>query len=346
MIRNSEKYKASLRSLFPRLPEKRSASLLITGATGLIGSCLADALLLSNEENHTSYSLILTGRSEERLRERFSWAEKENTRYLAQDINEPVTADVKPDFIIHAASNADPVAYALYPAQTLLTNIYGTKNMLDLAVKTGARLLLTSTFEVYGKIEDNDVYSENMSGVLDLTAIRSCYPESKRSAELLLRCYVQQYGVSAVIARLSSIYGPTMLKNDSKAHVQFIRNGLAGENIVLKSEGKPRRTYTYVIDAVAGLLHILMDGVPGEAYNVSNEKSVASIAEVAGTVARLCGTKVVFDLPDAVEARGFSKPQNCILDNAKLRALGFSGKYTLEEGLGETIGILRESNRN
>ncbi len=347
MINKSKIYKSSLKKLLPELPEKKDAVVLITGATGLIGSCIADAFFLSNAENGSSYTVYVMGRSEEKLRRRFAYAgETPLLHCVAQDINDPLTEDISPDYIIHAASNADPVAYALYPAQTLLTNIYGTKNMLDLAVKTGARLLLTSTFEVYGKIEDNDVYSENMTGVIDLTAIRSCYPESKRSAELLLRCYVQQYGVGAVTARLSSIYGPTMLKNDSKAHAQFIRNGLAGENIVLKSEGKPRRTYTYVVDAAAGILRILKDGVSGEVYNVSNENSIASIAEVAQTVAEICGTRVVFDLPDDLEARGFSKPQNCILDNGKLRSLGFCGRYPLERGLRETIEILREETQN
>ena len=342
MIFESEIYKSSLRKLFSILPEKKDAIILITGATGLIGSCIADAFLLSDIEIGTNYTVIALGRSEEKLKQRFSYA-SDHIVFQAQDINDPYNGDVKPDIIIHAASNADPVAYALHPAETLLTNIYGTKNMLDLAKGCGARLLLTSTFEVYGKIENNDVYSENMSGVIDQTSIRSCYPESKRSAELLLRCYVQQYGISAVIARLCSIYGATMLKNDSKAHAQFIRNGLAGENIVLKSEGKPRRTYCYVIDAVAGLLQILRNGADGEAYNVSNENSVASIAEVARTVAKICETKVVFDLPDEVEKKGFSKPQNCILDNSKLRSLGFCGRYPLEDGLRETISILRES---
>lgn len=337
----SQTYRSSLRSLFPLLPEKRDAAVLVTGATGLIGSCIVDALLLSNAEAQTGYHAIALGRSEEKLRQRFLYA-KSGVSFIAQDINEPFTGTVRPDIILHAASNADPVSYALYPAQTLLTNIYGTKNMLDVARDCGAKLLLTSTFEVYGKIEGNDVYSEDMSGAIDQTQIRSCYPESKRSAELLLRCYVQQYGLDAAIARLCSIYGPTMLANDSKAHAQFIRNGLAGENIVLKSEGKPRRTYCYAIDAVAGLLTILKNGVSGEAYNVSNEKSVASIAEVARTVAEICGTEVVFDLPDEIEKKGFSKPQNCILDNTKLRGLGFRGRYTLEDGLRETIAILKE----
>ncbi len=339
MVYNNGIYLRALRTLFPLLPENKEETVLITGATGLIGSCLADAFLRSNMENGTAYGVIAMGRSEEKLRARFSYAP--GVRFLAQDINTPVTADIKPGAIIHAASNADPVTYALRPAETLLTNVYGTKNMLDLALRSGARLLLTSSFEVYGKTENQSVYTEETYGAIDLGAIRSCYPESKRAAELLLRCYVQQYGISAVTARLCSIYGPTMLPNDSKAHAQFIRNGLEDKNIVLKSDGKSRRTYCYVIDAAAGLLHVLKSGKDGEAYNVANEHSVASIAEMARTVAALCGTGVVFELPDEIEQKGFSKPQDCILDNAKLRALGFTGRYTPQAGLQETIEILK-----
>ena len=344
IILHSERYKASLRTLFPLLPEKVDSAVLITGATGLIGSCLADAILLSNAERKTDFKVIALGRNEVKLKNRFSYAQND-IEYRVQDINEPVSRRIKPDIIFHAAGNADPVSYALYPVQTLLSCIYGTKNMLDLAEESDATMLFTSTFEVYGKIDGNDVYSENMSGVIDQTALRSCYPESKRNAELLVRCYVRQYGVSAVIARLCSIYGPTMQPNDSKAHAQFIRNGVGGENIVLKSAGSSRRTYCYVTDAIAGMLLILKKGKNGEAYNVSNEKSCASIAQVAHVIADICGREVVYDQPDEIESSGFSKPQNCILDNEKLRLLGFRGRYSLEEGLRETIEILKEANQ-
>ena len=155
------------------------------------------------------------------------------------------------------------------------------------------------------------------------------------------RCYVDEYDVNVNVARLSSIYGPTMADNDSKAHAQFLRNALLGKDIVLKSKGLPRRTYCYVVDAVTGILTVLFKGVKCESYNISNEKSVSSIAEVAQTVADIAGRKVIFELPSEIEEKGFSKPQNCILDNHKLRGLGWEGKYTLAEGMLETYTILK-----
>ena len=134
-----------------------------------------------------------------------------------------------------------------------------------------------------------------------------------------------------------------MAVDDSKAHAQFLRNALAGQDIVLKSEGRQRRTYTYVIDAVTAILAILFRGAEKESYNVSYEEAVASIAEVARTVAEIAGTQVTFDLPTAIEAKGFSKPQDCILDNSKLKSLGWQGRYSVFTGFKACFDILKNS---
>lgn len=323
-------------------------TILVTGATGMIGSAIIDALLWSNRNYDNRLSVLALGRNREKLSERFFYADNyDRLGFITQDITEPFNTQNQTDYIIHAASNADPVAYATHPTETLLTNIYGTNNMLQYCrehLKT--RILLTSTFEVYGKTEGKERYAEDDSGEVDLNQVRSCYPESKRSAEILLRCYHKQYGVDGVIARLCSIYGPTMSDNDSKAHAQFIRNGLQGQDIVLKSKGQQKRTYCYLMDTISGIITVLFKGKSGEAYNISYEKSVTTIAEVAGAVAAACGTKVIYDLPNETERQGFSRPQNCILDNAKLCALGWRGQYTLQDGITATLDILRESAAN
>ena len=340
---NNPDYMDQIRKVAAQLPQ-RDSTICITGATGMIGSCLTDTLLCADEEYGNRFRVVAMGRNEDKLRERFAYADGLPFLDLAvRDVLDPPVFDAEPDYILHLASNADPRSYALYPAETLLANVLGTYHMLDYCrAHTKTRLLMTSTFEVYGKDGDRDVFREDDSGEIDLNQIRSCYPESKRTAEILMRCYHQEYGVDCVIARLSSIYGPTMASDDSKAHAQFIRNGLRKESIVLKSEGLQKRTYCYLMDAVSAILTVLFRGESGQAYNISNENSVATIAEVAETVARICGTEVVRDLPDDVERRGFSRPQNCILDNGKLRALGWRGEYTLEQGLRSTIGILAE----
>lgn len=329
-------YSESIKELACEVSIKEK-SILVTGATGLIGSCIIDVLLGANKygANNKIYAL---GRSKNKIEARFG-----NTVIpVVQDIVTPIADDYEFDYIFHGASNADPRSYATQPVETILTNILGNKNILDYCRNhKQTKMLLTSTFEVYGEISGVDVYAEGMSGIIDQTVLRNGYPESKRSCELLLRSYVDEYAISAIIARLPSVYGPTMLKSDSKAHAQFIRNALNGENIVLKSKGDQRRTYSYVVDVVSALLKIMECGAAGEIYNVSNEKSVASIAEVAKTCAEIAGVEVVFDLPDEIEAKGFSKSKNCILDNSKLKSLGWEGKYSLYEGLSETIEYLR-----
>jgi len=312
--------------------------ILVTGSTGLIGSCIIDVLLAANIYFGKEFEVFALGRNEEKLISRFG--QTQWLHYIIQDAANPITID-NLNFIIHAASNADPKSYALYPAETILTNILGAKSVLDYCRGGKTRALLTSTFEVYGKLEQ-DEYDEEDYGVIDLNLMRNCYPESKRTAEMLFKSYADEYGVDCVITRLSSIYGPTMKDNDSKAHAQFIRNALAGQNIILKSKGDQIRTYCYVMDAVSGILTVLFKGKTGEVYNVANENSIASIAELAQIIADYAGTNVVFDLPDEVENKGFSKPQNCVLKTEKINGLGWHGKYDLMTGINETMTILKE----
>ena len=214
-------YKDSIEKLVNELPIDRG-SFFITGATGLIGSCLIDVLITANKKG-SSFKIYALGRSKERIIKRFG----NEVKPVEQDITIPLDEEEKFDYIIHCASNADPKSYALQPVETILTNVIGSKNVLDCCKKhPNTRMLLTSTFEVYGSIDGISSYREEMSGVIEQTVLRNGYPESKRCCELLLRSYVDEYNVNAVIVRLPSVYGPTMLKSDSKAHAQFIRNAL------------------------------------------------------------------------------------------------------------------------
>ena len=337
MIYNNPIYRRSISKIACSLPVK-TGRILITGAGGLIGSCMADVFQLANEQFGCSFEIYALGRNEKKLNDRFSSMGSVHT--IVQNVMDPITVGGL-DYIIHSASNADPESYALYPAETIMTNVLGAKSVLDYCKDNkSARVLLTSTFEVYGRLEQ-DTYSENDFGLIDVSSLRSCYPESKRSAELLFKAYHDEYSVDCVIARLCSIYGPTMLDNDSKAHAQFIRNALNGEDIVLKSKGDQKRTYCYVVDAVSALLTVLFNGEAGEAYNVANERSITTIADLAGVIAGLSNTKVVFEQPDDIEKKGFSKPQNIVLDAGKLKTLGWNGEYDLQNGIQETLEILK-----
>lgn len=335
---NNQRYVMTLESLFDFVPEKESV-FLITGATGLIGSFLVDLLYLYSVEKKINHKIITIGRSKKKLKERFPYNSK-NIDFFEHDLINPLSINEKIDYIIHAASNADPKQYALFPVETILTNINGMRNILEIGKKTGAKLLFTSTFEVYGKLENTDKYKENDYGIIDYN-LRACYPESKKLSEILLHSYIEEYGVNAVVARLCSIYGPTMTSSDSKAHAQFFRNAINNENIILKSKGQQIRSYMYVADAVSALLQILSKAKTGDIYNVSNDLSVTSIKNFAEIVAQQSFKDIIFQIPEEIEKKGFSKPQNCILDNTKLKELGWRGNYNIEKGINETLLILK-----
>ena len=338
-ILESKLYQQSIREITDTV-EVKNKTFLVTGATGLIGSCIIDLLMACNNLGYSN-NVYALGRSAKKLQDRFpNYIGSPLFHIIEQNIIEPISGRIEFDYIFHGASNADPVSYAKYPVETMTTNILGTNNMLEYGRNhPSCKLLIMSTFEVYGEKGQGN-YTETDAGIIDFNAFRSCYPESKRSVEILSRCYHSEYSVDVRVARLSSIYGPTMAKNDSKAHAQFLKKAINGENIVLKSKGLQKRTYTYVIDAVTALMCLMFKGLAGDSYNISNENSIATIAEVADICANLAGTSVDFDIPSELEAKGFSKPQNCILDNTKLKALGWTGRYTIKEGLLETFNIL------
>lgn len=145
-----------------------------------------------------------------------------------------------------------------------------------------------------------------------------------------------------VIPRLTRSYGPTMLMSDTKAISQFICKAIVGKDIVLKSEGTQYYSYTYVADAVCGLLYVLLLGKKGEAYNIADESSDIMLRDLAKIIADSVGNKVVFEIPDAIESMGYSKATKARLDSTKLQELGWKSIYDIQSGIQRTIKILSE----
>ena len=339
VMESKHMYRSALEQLVKYVEEK-DKSFLVTGASGLIGSCIIDLLALANENGKTNHIYAL-GRNAKRIKNRFSDnLESAYFHIIEQDICCPLDDSFHFDYIIHCASYADPIKYAKYPVETMKTNMLGGINVLEYAKKhKECRVELLSSFEVYGNAGKSE-YSETDVGILDFNQLRACYPESKRVLETLAKSYLEEYGVQVIIGRLSSVYGPTMTIDDSKAHAQFIRNAIEGKSIVLKSKGEQKRTYCYVMDAVSGIMCVLFRGKIGETYNISYEKSVITIAALAQIIADKAESKVVFDAPSDAEKKGFSTSQDCILNNNKLKALGWEGRYDLNHGITECISIL------
>ena len=322
------------------------SSVLISGASGLVGSFLVDVLMYRNKSAGMNCHIYALGRNTDRARERFSYCWNSGLfDFIAADINKgncDIPAD-KVGYVLHLASNTHPVAYATDPIGTITTNIIGLINMLELAAAHGAkRFAFASSNEIYGENRgDTELFDESYCGYIDCNTVRAGYPESKRCGEALCQAYISQKGMDIVIPRLTRTYGPTMLKSDTKAISQFINKGVAGEDIVLKSAGTQFYSYTYVSDAVSGLLTVLLLGKKGEAYNIADAASDITLKELAQIIAGKVGRKVVFELPDKTEQAGYSKATKARLDSGKLKSLGWSAMYDIKNGICRTIDILR-----
>ena len=320
-------------------------SLMLSGATGLIGSFLIDVILEKNIRDGLNCTVYALGRNEMKARERFSkFADDSHFVFISYDVKLPLVRDDigTVNYILHLASNTHPMLYSTDPIGTITTNIIGLQNLLDFAVQHNvSRFSFASSSEIYGENRgDVELFDEDYCGYIDCNTLRAGYPESKRCGEALCQAYKAQKGLDVVIMRFTRSYGPTMIMSDTKAISQFIRKGIAGEDIVLKSKGTQYYSYTYMADAVSGLLRILLAGESGEAYNIADEQSDIMLKDLAAIIAGIKGKKVVFELPDAVEAAGYSKATKARLNGKKLKALGWQPKYDIKSGMERTIEIL------
>lgn len=346
-FRRSVSYKRELNESIPRVVDfdsLRDSSVLITGATGLIGSYLVDLLLAYNEKNSANIKIYAMGRVLQRLKERFEGDDTDLLTLVENDVCSEISMDFRVDYIIHAASNAFPSAFNLDPVGTITSNIIGTLNLLEYGKNHGIkRFLYISSGEVYGQGDlAIDAYEETYAGYIDPVMPRSCYPNAKRTAETLCTSYSKQYGVETVIVRPSHTYGPNTTPVDNRASTQFVSNAFKGQNIVMKSAGTQMRSYTYISDCATAILTVLTRGKNQNAYNIANKDSKATIAQFAQEVAFQTGQKVIFERPDELSEAERSPIAKQVLNSAKLASLGWKGSYTLTKGIQSTITILKE----
>lgn len=328
------KYAALAAGAVPNMESMYGKRVLITGGGGLICSSIADILFHLNETEGASVHIILAGRDRERMAARFpDRREGDDYEFIQFDSLSGRAPDNTAEFIIHGAGNASPSAYSSDPVGTMHGHIFGTDLMLSLAVRTSAvRLLYISSSEVYGTKDGDMPYKEEDYSYVDITNPRASYPSAKRAAETLCAAYRDQYGIDTVTVRPGHIFGvPTPA--DDRAFAQFLRCAKSGSNIVMKSAGTQLRSYCYSLDCASAILTVLLNGERGEAYNISDRDSVVTIRDLAETIARLAGVRVVFEDPTDKERKGYNMMKNSSLDAAKLEALGWKACVGLENGL-------------
>lgn len=321
--------------------------ILVTGATGLIGSNLVKALL---EENAV---VIAQGRTEEKLKYVFEKElESKSLRYIVGNITEGISDIVeKVDFIFHAASPISGAEIKERPVDTICANINGTINCFEYLKKQGhGRMIVFSSATVYANINcDDRLVSETDTQIANpLDNRASSYSESKRMVEVIARAYNEQYAVEMVIARISYVYGYSCFKPVT-AFYEFIANAIGGEDIVINNSGMARRDNIHVSDVVKGLLLVAVKGENGEVYNISSEgdldnyKAIDELAiEIAKAANQITGKQVRVIMKEK-EKKRYS---GILLGNEKIKGLGWNVSKSIEEGIFETVKLYKEQLRN
>lgn len=324
-------------------------TVLITGAYGMLASYLTLLFIYLREEKNIAVNIIALVRSKEKFREKFpEFAERDYIRIYETSLLEPIRIEDPVDYIIHAASLANPSHYAVRPVDVLSPNVIGNFHLLNMAVQKQVKAyLLFSTGDIYGKVEGVEVITEQTLGRLDPLDLHSCYGESKRMAETMCLSFYAQYHVPVKMARIGHTYAPTMdIENDPRVFASFAADVVNHRDIVMLSDGSSKRPFCYVTDATYAFIKILLEGKPGEAYNVCSEKEFISILELANRIISIYPErklKVVRkqrDISDNYLENSTIKKLECRLSNQKLRALGWSESVSVESGFKRVIDYI------
>lgn len=345
MYLKSETYRDDLYHAFcgtVNIRELYRKSILITGATGLIGSFAADLLLYANRMDGAEMEIYVLVRDGQRGKERFaSNLEEEKLHFVVQDVVKPLELDVPVDYIIHAAGDGFPSAFRTHPVETMTPALLGTYQLLQYAKEHMVKkFLYVSSGEVYGRRTGKErAFSETDCGFFNSMEVRSCYPLAKCCAEALCVSFWEQYHVPVVAVRPSHTYGACASVHDNRATVQFLQNALAGKNIILHSDGRQMRSYTYVADCVSGLFTVLLNGGNGEAYNLANTGSKVTVAEFADILSGKAGTRCIFRAANVEEEKEHTPIGYAVLDSTKAEGLGWKGQYDIYRGIGNMLDI-------
>jgi dTDP-glucose 4,6-dehydratase len=325
--------------------ELYNSSVLISGATGLVGSQLVKVLSYLNTEKNANimiYALIRDTEKAERIFQNLYAADKIN--FVLHEITEELVINHAIDYVIHGASIVQSRAFVDKPVETINTAFTGTFNMLEMAKKKKARgFVYLSSMEVYGITDPRlPEVKENDYGYIDILNPRSSYSESKRMCECLCVSYAGEYDVPVKIARLVQVVGPVADYNDSRVPAQFARSVIENKDIILKTEGKTLRPIVYTRDALTGIFTVLLKGRKGEAYTVANKASAITVRETAEMIIKKIANnriKLVFDIDVPAE---YAPNLNLNLNTTKLESLGWKAEVGIEEAYRRMIESMRE----
>lgn len=299
-------------------------TVLITGATGLIGRTLVYGLNRANKIHGLNMRVLALVRNRARAEERFKaiLADDMLTFVVGSVENMPVIFE-SVDYIVHGASQTASREFVNHPVETLQTTLNGTMNLLQLGKEKDIKgFVYLSSMEVYGYPEKGHKVKEDEIGRFEPQNMRNSYPIGKIVSENLCCSYAKEYGIPAMSIRLTQTFGAGVNYNDTRVFAYFARCVKEKTNIVLKTKGETERCYLYTTDAATAILTVLLNGKAGEIYNAADESTYCSIAEMAEQVAKSAGIEVVYDIQDTA-ANGFPDTLYMDLDTSKLQKLGW-----------------------
>lgn len=325
-----------LASVAPDLSKLNKKTVLVTGATGLVGSYAVRALAAINRVHNTGMTILAFVRNEQKAKECYgTLLDRGDVRLVVGDILQPVPYDAPVDYIIHCASVTNSKQMVTHPVETIRTAVDGSYQILEFArQKKIDSMVYLSSMEVYGAPDAaKAVTEENDYGYVDVLNVRSCYPEGKRMCECLCASYAHEYDVPVKTARLAQTFGAGVSKSETRVFAQFARSVMQKQDIVLHTTGESTGNYCYTMDSVLGILYILLRGENGQAYNVCNESTTITIRDMAQMTADMSNgdIRVVFDIPKDALTYGYAPPVTMHLSSKKLRQLGWAPTVDLKE---------------
>lgn len=306
--------------------------ILVTGGCGFIGSHLCKKLL---EQNH--YVICLDNNFTGSMDNIIDLKQNNNFEFIRHDIIKEILLEV--DQIYHLACPASPKAYQYNPVKTIKTNILGTLNSLGIAKRVKARILLSSTSEIYGDPKINPQHEEYWGNVNPIGP-RSCYDEGKRLAETLMTEYHRNNNVDIRIARIFNTYGPNMDKDDGRVVSNFINQCINNSNITIYGDGTQTRSFCYVSDLVDGLIKLMNSSVYNGPINLGNPNEI-TIKTLANIVKEKTNSNSEIIFNDLPQDDPIKRQPNITKAN---KHLNWKPNVSLDEGLKLTIEYFRSIN--
>lgn len=330
-----------MESIIEKLRGKR---ILITGATGLIGSNIIRLCTKVNDTPGAPIQIIAQVRNLEKAQKLFGT--NINLKYVICDIVDDLQISSEVDYIIHCASQTSSRMFVEEPVETIEIAVQGTKSILEFAKRKNVKsIVYLSTMEVYGAPTTEEKINEKHETNINTMEVRSSYPESKRLCESLCCAYCAEYDLPIKVLRLTQTFGTGVSYNDTRVFAEFARCAIESKDIVLHTKGETKRSYLDVDDAVNAIVNVLLKGENGQAYNAANEDTFCSIYEMAQMVANDCANNAIKVMVETGEADsfGYAPTLKMNLDTSKLRALGWKPKRELKEMFTSMIKYMQEN---